>query len=113
MGTAMFALRTLESRLWPEVLVTASSPAPLSMAPELLTGKTATIKSDLYALGLILFEIFTGKRAYEARTVGELKQLHDTGMLTTPSSIVRHGPGGGASHSPMSRKGSEKRPASH
>jgi hypothetical protein len=62
---------------------------PQYMAPELLTGKTATTKSDLYALGLILFEIFTGKRAYEARTIGELKQLHDTGMLTTPSSIVR------------------------
>ena len=62
---------------------------PQYMAPELLTGKTATTKSDLYALGLILFEIFTGKRAYEARTLGELKQLHDTGMLTTPSSIVR------------------------
>jgi len=62
---------------------------PQYMAPELLTGKTATTRSDLYALGLILFEIFTGKRAYEARTLGELKQLHDTGMLTTPSSIVR------------------------
>src|SRR5262249_31647429 len=46
-------------------------------------------KSDLYALGLILFEIFTGRRAFDARTLGDLKALHDTGTVTTPSSIVR------------------------
>jgi serine/threonine-protein kinase len=58
---------------------------PQYMAPELLAGKPASIKSDLFALGLILFEIFTGKRAYEAKTLGELKHLHDT-ATTTPSS---------------------------
>src|SRR5262249_21208404 len=62
---------------------------PQYMAPELLAGKPASIKSDLYALGLILFEIFTGRRAFDAKTLGELKQLHDTGTLTTPSAIVR------------------------
>ncbi|HEY2151040.1 MAG TPA: serine/threonine-protein kinase, partial [Vicinamibacterales bacterium] len=62
---------------------------PQYMAPEQLAGKPATIKSDLYSLGLILFEIFTGRRAYDARTIGDLKLLHDTGTVTTPSSIVR------------------------
>jgi hypothetical protein len=38
---------------------------------------------------LILFEVFTGRRAYDAKTLVELKQLHDTGTVTTPSSIVR------------------------
>src|SRR5580765_5435863 len=61
---------------------------PQYMAPELLAGKPASVKSDLYALGLVLFEIFTGKRAYEASTIGELRQLHDTQTLTTPSAIV-------------------------
>src|SRR5262245_52607056 len=61
---------------------------PQYMAPELLAGNAATTKSDIYALGLILFEIFTGKRAYQAKTLGELKQLHDTTAVTTPSSIV-------------------------
>ena len=61
---------------------------PQYMAPELLAGRAATTKSDIYALGLILFEIFTGKRAYEAKTLAELKQLHDTQTVTTPSSIV-------------------------
>src|SRR5882672_12165886 len=62
---------------------------PQYMAPELLAGKPASVKSDIYALGLILFEIFTGKRARDAKTLGDLKQLHDTGTVTTPSSIVK------------------------
>src|SRR5499427_5544875 len=62
---------------------------PQYMAPELLTGKPASVKSDIYALGLILFEIFTGKRARDAKTIGELKALDETGTVTTPSSIVR------------------------
>jgi serine/threonine-protein kinase len=65
------------------------SGTPQYMAPELLTGSAASIKSDLYALGLVLFEMFTGRRAYDAKTLGDLKQLHDTGTVTTPSSIVR------------------------
>ena len=72
-----------------EAWETASSGTPQYMAPELLAGRPATTKSDIFALGLILFEVFTGKRAYEAKTLGELKQLHDTATLTTPSSIVR------------------------
>jgi hypothetical protein len=63
---------------------------PQYMAPEQLTGQTASIKTDIYALGLILFEIFTGKRAHEAATLNELKALLDTGTVTTPSSIVRN-----------------------
>ena len=62
---------------------------PQYMAPEQLTGQAASIKSDLYALGLVLFEIFTGKRAYDAKTLHDLMQLHESGTVTTPSSVVR------------------------
>jgi serine/threonine protein kinase len=62
---------------------------PRYMAPELLAGRPASTKSDIYALGLILFEIFTGRRAYDAKTLGDLKQLHETGTVTTPSSFVK------------------------
>ena len=68
---------------------TAAVGTPQYMAPELLAGKPASIQSDIYALGLVLFEIFTGRRAYDAKSLGDLKQLHDTGTVTTPSSIVR------------------------
>src|SRR5213592_2695305 len=62
---------------------------PQYMAPEQLRGEPASIKTDIYALGLVLFEIFTGKRAYDAKTLHELRQLHESGSLTPPSSVVR------------------------
>ena len=62
---------------------------PQYMAPEQLAGQPASVKSDLYALGLILFEVFTGRRVYEAKTLGDLKQLQATATITMPSSIVR------------------------
>ncbi len=62
---------------------------PQYMAPELLAGGVASAKSDIYALGLVLFEIFTGKRAFDAKTLTQLKELHDTNAVLTPSSIVR------------------------
>jgi predicted Ser/Thr protein kinase len=66
-----------------------TSGTPQYMAPEQLAGKAASIRTDIYALGLVLFEIFTGRRAYDAKSLVDLKQLHDTGTITTPSSIVR------------------------
>jgi serine/threonine-protein kinase len=62
---------------------------PQYMAPELFTGQPASVSSDVYALGLTLYEVFTGKRAYESDTLQGLKELHRTGTLPTPSSIVR------------------------
>ena len=42
------------------------------MAPEQLAGKEVTAQSDIYALGLVLYEIFTGKRAFDRGTLAEL-----------------------------------------
>ena len=57
---------------------------PAYMAPEQLSGKEVTIKSDIYSLGLVLYEIFTGKKAFDAATLEELIKLRET---TTPPSI--------------------------
>jgi serine/threonine-protein kinase len=70
--------------------VTASrAGTPQYMAPEQLTGGDASVRSDIYALGLILFEMFTGKRVFEAKTFNELLSLHQSRTLTNPSSVVR------------------------
>jgi serine/threonine protein kinase len=61
---------------------------PQYMAPEQLTGRSASVSTDIYALGLVLFEIFTGKRAHNAKSIADLRAIHDTGTITTPSSIV-------------------------
>src|SRR6201997_1444795 len=62
---------------------------PAYMAPEQLAGKEVTVKSDLYSLGLVLYEILTGKRAFEAATLPELMRLREESAPTSPTSIVR------------------------
>ncbi len=62
---------------------------PAYMAPEQLGGKGVSIQSDLYALGLVLYEVFTGRRAYTAQNVGELVRQHQDAVITPPSAIVR------------------------
>jgi Tol biopolymer transport system component len=42
------------------------------MAPEQLEGKEADARSDIWALGCVLYEMFTGKRAFEGRSQASL-----------------------------------------
>jgi hypothetical protein len=63
---------------------------PAYMAPEQLAGKEQTVKTDIYSLGLVLYELFTGKKAFEAATFGELIKLRRSDPSpTTPTSIVK------------------------
>src|SRR5207245_8948595 len=39
---------------------------PAYQAPEQLAGHEVSVQSDLYSLGLILYEMFTGNRAFKA-----------------------------------------------
>ncbi|MBK5256864.1 MAG: protein kinase, partial [Vicinamibacteria bacterium] len=52
------------------------SGTPHYMAPEQLTGEGASLRSDVYALGLVLHEMLTGKRVFEAKSLNELRALH-------------------------------------
>jgi serine/threonine-protein kinase len=62
---------------------------PAYMAPEQLKGQESTIRSDVYALGLVLYEIFTGKRAVDAKTLAEAVMYHTSGAtITTPSNWI-------------------------
>jgi len=62
---------------------------PAYMAPEQLEGKQVTPKSDLYSLGLVLYEILTGKRAFDASTLPELMKQREKSAPASPSSVVR------------------------
>jgi hypothetical protein len=48
------------------------SGTPAYMAPEQLRGRPATTASDIYALGLVLYEVFTGHRPFESNNVRDL-----------------------------------------
>ena len=60
---------------------------PAYMAPEVLRGHGATLRSDIFSLGLLLYEIFTGKPVYRPATIAELEALHNQ-PVSPPSTIV-------------------------
>ena len=45
---------------------------PAYMAPEQLAGAPPSPHTDLYALGVLMFELLSGRRPYEADSMGEL-----------------------------------------
>jgi predicted Ser/Thr protein kinase len=62
---------------------------PAYMAPEQLGGGEVTPRSDIYSLGLVLYELFTGRRALDGRNLAEIIAKREQDGITQPSEIVR------------------------
>src|SRR5690606_24040533 len=62
---------------------------PAYMAPEQLAGGDVTARSDIYSLGLVLYEIFTGRRALEGANLAELIRRREQEEVAPPSTLVR------------------------
>lgn len=62
---------------------------PIYMAPEVLAGAACTPASDAYALGLMLYELLSGHRPFEAASLGELLQAMQTAV---PTPLVHYRP---------------------
>lgn len=57
------------------------------LAPERFHGNEASPSSDIYALGVLLFQMVTGRLPYEAVTIADFAHLHATAPVPLPSSI--------------------------
>jgi serine/threonine protein kinase len=66
----------------------ARAGTPAYMAPEQLAGREVTMRSDIYALGLVLYEIFTGQMAFSGNSVAEIEKLHQHSVPTSPTQVV-------------------------
>lgn len=49
---------------------------PAYMAPEQLAGGPVGPKADLYALGLVMWEVFTGQRLFDGATLDDIRRQH-------------------------------------
>jgi TolB-like protein/tRNA A-37 threonylcarbamoyl transferase component Bud32/Flp pilus assembly protein TadD len=54
----------------------------LYLAPEVLQGQQATVRSDIYSLGVLLYHLVTGSYPVRARTVREIRHAHQRGERT-------------------------------
>ena len=66
---------------------TAGTPA--YMAPEQVGKGEASVRSDIYSLGLVFYELFTGRLPYQATTPIEWRRAHLESSPRTPSSVVK------------------------
>jgi tRNA A-37 threonylcarbamoyl transferase component Bud32 len=66
----------------PELLATA-----LYVAPERVEGKQASVQSDVYGLGLVLYEMLVGKPPFTSTSAGVLMRDHVVRMPVPPSHL--------------------------
>jgi len=68
----------------------ARAGTPAYMSPEQISGREVTVRSDIYGLGLVLYELFTGQQPFRAESAAEYRTLHNE---TLPSNPTQHVPG--------------------
>ena len=49
---------------------------PLYLAPEVIEGRPATVSSDLYSVGVLLYFLVTGDYPVRGRTLNEIREAH-------------------------------------
>ena len=62
------------------------------LSPELVTGSPADIRSDLYALGIMLFEMLTGTQPFKGDQAVTVAYQHANASMPVPSDVVPETP---------------------
>lgn len=66
----------------PERLASRLTGTPLYLAPEVLNGHEASVRSDVYSLGVLLFFLATGDYPVRGGSLAEVRDAHRTGART-------------------------------
>jgi serine/threonine-protein kinase len=64
------------------------SGTPAYMAPEQIAGDEVSPRSDVFALGLVLYELYTGRKAYTGRSLAEIARKQREEPPPDPSVLV-------------------------
>lgn len=59
----------------------------LYMSPEQFRGEPVTTASDIYSLGVIAYEMITGRRPFNPETVARLAEMHREGVKIKPKDL--------------------------
>ncbi len=62
-----------------------ASGTPAYMAPEQLERREVSVRSDVYALGLVLYEMFTGHQVFDGPTLADITRQHAAAVPKRPS----------------------------
>jgi tRNA A-37 threonylcarbamoyl transferase component Bud32 len=61
---------------------------PEYLAPERIDGAPASQASDVYAMGIVFFELLTGKLPFVAHDIKDVFNLHKTKTMPAPSKLI-------------------------
>ena len=67
-----------QKRCGPRIVGGRVAGTPLYLAPEVLSGGEATIASDIYSLGVLLYHLVTNEFPVKATTLDDLVAAHES-----------------------------------